>query len=111
MKGWSDKVELFVHEDEIVFLKKLENKKISGLPIIVKFAFDIYKCELCSYLLFLQGEFEEKLNKLESESENEGGSSNFAKFLISKFLKILTYSALGGFTSMQHIAHVLLRSF
>ena len=32
--------------------------------------------------------------KIESESENEGGSSNFAKFLISKFLKGLTYSAL-----------------
>ena len=30
-------------------------------------------------MLFLQGEFQEKLNKLESESENEGGSRHFVK--------------------------------
>ena len=40
-------------------------------PFMVKFEFEIYNCEFCLFLLFLQGEFQEKLNKLESESGNE----------------------------------------
>ena len=35
--------------------------------------------------MFLHGEFQEKLNKLESESENEGGSSNFGRFINFQF--------------------------
>ena len=47
---------------------------------MVKFEFEIYNCEFSSFLLFLQGEFQEKLNKLENESWNEGGSRHFGKF-------------------------------
>ena len=57
----------------------------------MNFTFEIYKCEFCSFLLFLQGNFQEKLNKLESESENEGGCSNFSN---PTFLKSLMHSAL-----------------
>ena len=54
---------------------------------MVKFEFEIYKCEFCSFLLFLQGEFQEKLNKLESESESMKGEVDIlANFLISTFL-------------------------
>ena len=49
-------------------------------PFMVKFEFEIYNCEFCSFLLFLQGEFQEKVNKLESESENEGQGRHFGKF-------------------------------
>ena len=52
---------------------------------MVKFEFEIYKCKFGYFLLFLQGEFQEKLNKLESESENEGGSSNFGRFINFQF--------------------------
>ena len=59
--------------------KKVQNSVfVSGA--MVKLEFEIYNCEFCSFLLFLQGEFQEKLNKLESESENEGGSRHFGKF-------------------------------
>ena len=51
----------------------------------MNFTFEIYKCEFCSFLLFLQGNFQEKLNKLESESENKGGSFNFGRFLNFQF--------------------------
>ena len=51
----------------------------------MNFTFEIYKCEFCSFLLFLQGNFQEKLNKLESESENKGGSYNFGRFLNFQF--------------------------
>ena len=47
---------------------------------MVKFEFEIYNCEFCSFLLILQGEFQEKVNKLESESENEGQGRHFGKF-------------------------------
>ena len=47
---------------------------------MVKFEFEINNCEFCSCLLFLQGEFQEKLKKLESESENEGRGRHFGKF-------------------------------
>jgi len=47
---------------------------------MVKFEFEIHNCEFCSFLLFLQGEFQEKVNKLESESENEGQGRHFGKF-------------------------------
>ena len=50
---------------------------------MVKFKFEIYKC----VLLFLQGDLQEKLNKLESESENEGGSRHFGKFSYWHFSK------------------------
>ena len=86
LKGWSHKVDIFWHEDEIMFLKKNQKaKKLCGQPFIVKFAFEIYKCEFCSFLQFLQGELKEKVNKLEIESESEGGSSNFGQFLNFQF--------------------------
>ena len=47
-----------MHEDEIVFLKKLETKKIFGQPFNVKL--EIYKREFCSFLVFLQEEFQKK---------------------------------------------------
>ena len=60
-----------------------EKSKIASFsvqPFMVKFEFEIYNCEFCSFLLFLQGEFQEKVNKLESESENEGQGRHFGKF-------------------------------
>ena len=43
--------------------------------------FEIFKYSLN----ILQGEFQEKLNKLESESGNEGGSIYFGQFLNFQF--------------------------
>ena len=67
-----------------------EKSKIASFsvqPFMVKFEFEIYNCEFCSFLLFLQGEFQEKLNKLESESENEGRGWHFGKFSYWHFSK------------------------
>ena len=50
---------------------------------IVKTIFEISKY----FLIFLQGEFQEKLNKLESESENEGRGRHFGKFSYWHFSK------------------------
>ena len=54
---------------------------------MVKFEFEIYNCEFCSFLLFFQGEFQEKVIKLESESENEGWGTHFGKFSYRHFSK------------------------
>ena len=51
------------------------------------FEFEIYNYEFRSFLLFLQGEFQEKLKKLESKSENEGRGRNFGKFSYCHFSK------------------------
>jgi len=48
---------------------------------LLKWIFEIFKYSLN----ILQGEFQEKLNKLESESGNEGGSSYFGQFLNFQF--------------------------
>ena len=56
------KLKFFVHEDEIVFLKKLETKKIFGQPFNVKL--EIYKREFCSFLVFLQEEFQKKTEQI-----------------------------------------------
>ena len=67
------------------YKKNQKMTNFSGKLFIVNFTFEIYKCEFCSFLLFLQGNFQEKLNKLESESENKGGSYNFGRFLNFQF--------------------------
>ena len=47
----------------------------------------ILDCDIKSLLIFvvLQGEFQDKLNKLESESVNEGRSSHLGQFLNFQF--------------------------
>ena len=66
---------------------------------MVKFEFEIYNCEFCSFLLFLQGEFQEKVNKLESESENEGRGSYFGRFSYFPFCQEPVHS---GSASLPH---------
>ena len=65
--------------------KKLENDKF--LRTALHCEFYIWNIQMWILLIFvvLQGEFQEKLNKLESESENEGGSSNFGRFSYFQF--------------------------
>ena len=72
LKGGSDKVEIVSACNLDQLQKKSKIASLSVEPFMVKFEFEIYNCDFCSFLLFLQGEFQEKLNKFESESENEG---------------------------------------
>ena len=45
------------------------------------FEFEIYNYEFCSFLLFLQGEFQEKLNKVKVKMKGE--EDIFANFLLT----------------------------
>ena len=65
--------------------KKLENDKFLRTALHCEFYIWNIQMWILLIFLFLQGNFQEKLNKLESESGTEGGSSYFGQFLNFQF--------------------------